>query len=141
MSEVAAAIGLVQLSKLPEFLEARRKNAEVLTDKLKDLDVLQLPFEPQGRKHGWHVYTVRLKGATAGKRDRLVKRLRARGVEAVVYYPTPIHLMTCYSEYAPEKGSLPNTEIASKQVFSLPVHPAISREDLDYIANTLRKLL
>src|SRR5207249_7828834 len=68
MTELAAAIGQAQLKKLPGFLERRRKNAELATQKLEMSGKLILPKEPEGRRHAWYVYTVRLRGVNAAKR-------------------------------------------------------------------------
>jgi dTDP-4-amino-4,6-dideoxygalactose transaminase len=142
MNEIEAAIGLSQLSKLPMFLEARRANAEILTDKLKDLENLQLPSELSGRKHGWYVYTMRLKKAKSVRRNKVVGKLRSRGIEAVVYYPIPIHRMPYYrSKIRIGKGVLRNSEKLSQQVFSVPIHPRLKRRELDFVASTVRSVL
>jgi len=142
MPEVAAAIGLAQLSRLPQFLEVRRKNAEDLSDGLGGLEKLKLPIEPEGHRHSWYVYTVRLRGANAGRRNRLVEKLREKRIGATVYYPMPIHLMPYYRErYGYDRGVLPKTETAARQVFSLPVHPRVTRGDIDYMTAILKKIL
>jgi len=142
MGEIEGAIGSVQISRLPEFLQTRRRNAEILTDKLKDLPKLQLPIEPTGYKHSWYVYTVRIKGSTAGRRNKVVDKLRRKKIEAVVYYPIPIHMMPFYQENFPcERKFLHEAETASRQVFSLPVHPRVTEEDIVYIADSVRKAL
>ncbi len=140
LPEMEAAIGCVQLSKLPKFLEKRRKNAALLTEKLSDIKSLELPMAYEGRKHGWYVYTVRLKGANSGKRNKFVKHLNRRRVGAAVYYPVPIHKMPYYREQFDE-FNLPNTEKASRQVFSLPVHPGIGEMEINHIAKTVEKAL
>jgi dTDP-4-amino-4,6-dideoxygalactose transaminase len=139
MPEVEAAIGCVQLKKLPSFLEARRRNAERLSFKLRHLKELQLPTVPRGRKHSWYLYTVRLKDSDAKSRNTIVSMLRERGVGATVYYPTPIHLMPFYRKFS--QRNLPNTEKAAVQVFSLPVHPGVTGEQIDYIAGSVKKIV
>jgi len=142
MPEVAAAIGLSQLSNLPRFLEARRKNAEILGERLSGLEKLGLPVEPYDRKHSWYVYTVRLKKSNVGKRNKLVAKLRSKRIGVAVYYPVPIHMMPYYKErYAYSKKVLKETMTATRQVFSLPVHPKITEGDLDFIATTLAEAL
>jgi len=142
MPEMEAAIGIVQLSKLPSFLEIRRRNAKILSEELNGISELELPIEPKGYKHSWNVYTVRLKGARAGRRNKVVQKIREKGIGAVVYYPTPIHLTPYYMKlYEGKRGDLPETERASNQVFSLPVHQSLSKEDLEYIIETLKRIL
>ena len=142
MPEMEAAIGNVQLRKLPKFLELRRKNAERLGARLQDLQEgksLQLPTVPEGCRHSWYLFTVRLKKGGKRERDGIVDELRKLGIGATVYYPVPIHSMPFYHKYS--KHRLPITEKAAEQVFSLPIHPAVTREQIDYITNSLSSLL
>ncbi|MEM2975906.1 MAG: DegT/DnrJ/EryC1/StrS family aminotransferase [Candidatus Bathyarchaeia archaeon] len=139
MPEMEAAIGYIQLSKLATFLEKRRRNAEELTKNLSETEKLQLPMEPKGFKSSWYLYTVRLKNAEASKRNTLVEKLRKRGVGAAVYYHTPIHLMPYYRQFG--AYSLPETEKASQQVFSLPIHPGVTLEQIGYISRCVLQLI
>lgn len=142
MTEMQAAMGIVQLQKLPKNLEKRRENAAILTEKLRRTKKLMLPFETENRRHAWHLYTVRVKGANRGKRNKIIEYLRSKRVSADVYYPTPVHLLPYYRRvFGFKKGMLPNAEKASSQVISLPVHPRLTPEDLDSIAKTLKKSL
>jgi len=139
MPEIEGAIGCVQLQKLPTFLEARRKNAMRLTEILRNAGRLQLPEEPRGFRHSWYLYTVRLKDATATERNDLVEELRRRSIGAAVYYHAPIHLMPYYKQFGTYR--LPETEKASEQVLSLPIHPAVTSEQVDYIGKTVMELV
>ena len=136
LPEIEAAIGHVQLSKLPGFLEKRRKNAAFLLERLAGLKGVEFPVEGEGCKHSWYVFTIRLKGVNSGKRDKVVKALHRRQVGAAVYYPIPIHRMLFYREQFGE-FSLPETEKASRQVISLPVHPAVDEVALNHIARAV----
>ena len=128
MTDVAAAIGREQLSRLPFFTERRRRNARRLTAALEET-----PVEPQtvpdGRRHVYHQYTVECRD-----RDRLQSRLEDAGVETRVYYPTPIHEQPAYDDH---DVSLPNAEAAAGSVLSLPVHPSVDDDDVDRIARTV----
>jgi len=139
MPEIEAAIGCVQLKKLPKFVARRRENARRLSRKLEKAKKLQLPTEPKRFKSSWYLYTVRLKNATNGKRDRLVESLKQKGIGAFVCYVNPIHLMPYYRKFG--KYRLPETEKASKQVLSLPVHPGVTAEQIDFIGETVLHLL
>jgi len=142
MLETTAAIGIAQLKKLPKFLEQRRKNAEAFNKGLSMFTGLALPKEPEGRRHAWHLYTVRMRGANAGKRNKTVEKLRAKNIQASVYYQTPVHLLPLYRENStPGRGTLLNTERAARQVFSLPVHPQVTPDDISYMIATLKKVL
>jgi perosamine synthetase len=139
MSEIQAAIGCVQLGRLLKFVAKRRENARRLTAKLKREPKLELPRQPKGYKHSWYLYTVRLKNAKKKQRDRIVKGLRKKGVGTGVYYANPIHLMPYYSRFS--EGKLPETEKTSQQVFSLPVHPSVTTEQIDFISESVLHLL
>jgi perosamine synthetase len=142
MTEVCAAVGYAQLKKLPSFLERRRKNSEVATEKLGMSGKLILPKEPDGRKHSWYLYTARLRGVNAAKRNKIVDRLWNKNIEAGVYYSTPVHSTPLYRDgNVAKKGRLHETEKASRQVFSLPVHPRLDENDIEYVAETLRKTI
>ena len=139
MPEIEAALGCVQLRKLSEFLEKRRRNARLLTERLSEVRRLELPKEPSDRKHSWYLYTVRLLDAGAKTRDTVVGELRKRSVGATVYYHTPIHLMPYYRRF--REQHLPETERAAQQVFSLPVHPGVTLEQIDYIADSVKHVI
>jgi perosamine synthetase len=140
MSEMQAAIGVVQLTKLPEFLSKRRQNAKILSNKLAKNDRLFLPYESEDRLHSWYLYTARLTDAPETERNNLMQELKKRGIGSEAYYVNPIHQMPFYREnygYA----SLSETEKASKQVFSLPIHPGVTEEQAFFIAETVLSLL
>jgi perosamine synthetase len=139
MPEIEGAVGCVQLGKLPGFLEARRRNAERLTELLDKVKRLQLPCELKGFRSSWYLYTVRLRDASEAERDKLVEKLRQKNIGATVYYRTPIHLMPYYKQFG--KYKLPETEKASRQVFSLPIHPSVTLEQIDYIGKTVAELI
>ncbi|MCS7124044.1 MAG: DegT/DnrJ/EryC1/StrS family aminotransferase [Candidatus Bathyarchaeota archaeon] len=139
MPEIEAAIGLVQLKKLPGFLAKRRENAERLTAKLWGTENLQLPKEQPNCRNSWYLYTVRLKEASRYKRDAVVEQLRGKGIGAEVYYPWPIHSMPPYRKF--KRLNLTETEKASEQVFSLPVHPGVETDQVDFVAETVLSLI
>ena len=127
MTSVLAAIGRVQLDRLPSYNEARRANAERLTAELPD--ALATPVEPDGRKHVYHQYTVRTEN-----RDALEAHLDTAEIGTGVYYPIPIHEQPAYSGV---DRSLPVAERASREVLSLPVHPNLSPSDVGDIVNAI----
>jgi len=140
MPEIAGALGNVQLKKLPGFLEERRKNAEYLTEKLSVLGKLVMPKEPAGRKHAWYLFSPRLRGANAGKRNKLVEKLRSKNIGAAVYYESPVHMLPYYRDLqSTRRSALPETERACRQVFSLPVHPQLRQTELQFITDSVKR--
>ena len=140
MSEMQAAIGNVQLEKLPSFLAKRRQNAQQLTKLLAKSTQLVLPYESKDCQHSWYLYTARLKDAAGAERNRILEALKKKGIGAEAYYPNPVHLMPFYRENF-GSAKLPETDKASTQVFSLPIHPSVTPEQVDYIGKTLMSLL
>ncbi len=122
MPEIEAAIGLVQLNKLSSFVAKRRANAQQLTKILSKSKKLVLPSETKTCQHSWYLYTVRLIDATEAQRNKLLDDLKAKGIGAEAYYVHPINTMPYYRDNFGAKA-LPETEKASKQVFSLPPEP------------------
>jgi perosamine synthetase len=139
LPEIEAAIGYVQLKKLPEFLKRREENATILHSKLQNIDALRLPTVQDGCKHSWYLFTVKLENGIEHSRKTIVQKLRKAGIGASVYYKVPIHQMPFYRKFCGR--SLPHTEETAQIVFSLPVHPAVTPEQAEYIAETLRQIL
>jgi dTDP-4-amino-4,6-dideoxygalactose transaminase len=123
MTDLHAAIGRVQLERLPERTAQRRGNAAFLDRALTGAGLV-VPQTAPGAAPVWHQYTVRVPD-----RDRVRDRLADRGVRTGVYYPTPIHRLPAYAL----ELDLPATEQAAAEVLSLPVHPALSQAQLDHV--------
>jgi len=138
MPEIAAAIGIEQLKKLPKFVARRHQNAKRLTENLEKAVSLKLPREPEGFKCSWYLYTVRLRNANEKKRDTIVEKLKEKGIDAFICYVNPIHLMPYYRKFGRYK--LPETEKAAISVFSLPVHPGVTAKQIDYISDNVLQL-
>jgi len=136
MPEIEAAIGRAQLKKLPGFLAARARNADALRGKLEGTGLV-LPEVPEYCKHNWYLFTVRCK--TAAEREGLMSRLLEGGIGATVYYPTPVHRIPLYAGLGYGKIKLPASEKAAETVLSLPVNPAVTEEDLDRMAEIIKR--
>jgi dTDP-4-amino-4,6-dideoxygalactose transaminase len=128
MTSIGAAIGRVQLGRLPDYNAARRSNAASLDDALADAEVAT-PTEPDDRMHVYHQYTIR-----TDDRDGLADHLEDAGVGTGVYYPTPIHELSAYDHVAHEA---PVAERLAEQALSLPVHPNVSEQELRTIASAI----
>jgi dTDP-4-amino-4,6-dideoxygalactose transaminase len=133
MTDVHAAIGLAQLAKLEGFNKARIDNARYLSQ---HLEGVVTPTVPEGYRHVFHQYTVRVPD---GRRDGLREALAERGIGTGVYYPVPVHKQHVYVERGYEDVH-PEAERAAEEVLSLPVHPALSEEDLQAIVAAVNGL-
>ena len=129
MTDLAAAIGLVQLGRLPQWTESRIANAAHFSRHLKKVAV---PVAVADTTHVFHQYTVRV--PAGADRDRIVTKLNERGVGARVYYARPIHQQPVFASQDRFRNvQLPETERASREVISLPVHPALTDAERDYV--------
>jgi dTDP-4-amino-4,6-dideoxygalactose transaminase len=136
MTDIAAAIGLVQLGNLPEWTEQRIQNADYFCEMLRSV---KTPVTRPDYRHVFHQFTVRVPDGV--DRDAAVKQLNERGVGARVYYPRPIHQQPVFQKmdgYA--DVVLPETDRATHQVFSLPVHPLLTQEEREYIVREVNTL-
>ncbi|WP_121742937.1 DegT/DnrJ/EryC1/StrS family aminotransferase [Natronorubrum halophilum] len=134
MTNIAAAIGRVQLERLPEFVERRRENATRLSAGLSDTDLV-LPVEPPPAKHAFHQYTVRVRSRD---RTRLADYLADHDIGSGVYYPTCIHEQPAYDGI---DADAPLAEQAARDVLSLPVHPSVSDAEIDRISTVITRYL
>ena len=140
MTEIQAAIGIVQLKRLPEFFKKRSKNAERMTKNLSKSNKIVLPRNLPNRKPSWYLYTVRIKDATEEKRNKIIKQMHEKGIGADASYSTPINQMPYYKETF-GAFNLPETEKAAKQVISLPINPTVTEEQTEFISKTFLELL
>ncbi len=133
MTDIAAAIGLVQLEKLDDFNERRLENAEYLTEHLKEIPGLEAPFVLEEVRHVFHQYTIRV---GEGKRDDFMKFLTESGIGTGIHYPIPIYQQKLYKDLN-FSANCPEAEKAAKEVLSIPVHPGLSVEDVEKIVSVL----
>ncbi|HRV69114.1 MAG TPA: DegT/DnrJ/EryC1/StrS family aminotransferase [Marmoricola sp.] len=136
MTDVHAAIGRVQLRKLPEWTKQRQANADFLTQNLSGVST---PEIVDGASHVFHQYTIRVAGG-ADERDRFAAALREEfQVGCGVYYPTPCHKLSSL-KHLDSRADLPKTEQAAAEVLSLPVHPSLTQGDLERIVTAVNTL-
>ena len=139
MTDIAAAIGLCQLGKLKGFNSKRIENAKFLTERLRGIKGLIPPSIKSNTKHVFHQYTVRITQDFGISRDELRQKLMNKGVATEVYYPLPIHKQPLYQNLGYD-DHLPNSEKAAKEVLSLPVHPSLTKEDLENVVRAMQDI-
>lgn len=131
MTNIAAAIGLEQLKKLPKFTQKRQKNACKLNEMLGNVEQIEVPFCDLRAEHVYHQYTIKAKN-----RDALKVHLEKNEVGSAVYYPAPLHEIPVLG--APKDVICPNAKSIASQVLSLPIHPKLSDLDLEVIASAVK---
>ena len=133
MTDIHAAIGRVQLTKLRDWTQTRIWNAAFLTD---NLEGVITPTVVAGAAHVYHQYTIRV----PQDRDRMQQILHDEyGIGSGVYYPIPNHKLPSLTRFAPNLV-LPQTEMLAAEVLSLPVHPSLSQADLDRIVSAVNTI-
>ncbi len=134
LTDVAAAIGRVQLSQLAGLTAQRQINAKFFDSRITGAVT---PPVADGARHVYHQYTLRVLD-----RDAAQEKLREAGVGSAVYYPTPIHRLRPYLDDSGQPGpwDLPETDRAAAEVLSIPVYPGLSQGDLDRIVGAVNAL-
>jgi perosamine synthetase len=133
MNTINAAIGRVQLKYLEEWNEKRRKIAREYNKKLDGIgDLVLPPRESSEIKPVYHLYVVRTK-----YRDQLKEYLERKGIECGIHYPLPVHLQLPYKQIGFREGMFPNAERWAKEVLSLPMHPNLTKDDIEYVVSCI----
>jgi len=143
MSELQAAIGRVQLTKLPEMLKRRAANFNALKGGLSDIQGVSVVDATDPKARNSHYCLVAVLDKKAGeKRDDLILALNAEGVGTSVYYPHPIPRLKYYREkYGYDADRFPGAEAISDRGIALPVGPHLSTDDMALIALALRNVM
>ena len=143
MSDINAALGRRQLSRISELLERRRKNFTQLKNglsKVPDLSIIDSQDEDAASSH--YCLSVVLKGPLGPLRDRVVKKLNSLGVQTSVYYPHPVPDLQYYRQkYRNPDHGYPSAAEISQRSIALPVGPHLWADDMDYIAQRLTETL
>lgn len=132
LDEIQAALLRVQMEHLDEWTNERRRLAARYNELLRDF--VMVPTEGPGEFHVYQTYVVQ-----AERRDELQVFLREHGVEALVHYPTPIHLQEAAASLGYSTGSFPNTLRLSTQILSLPIYPGLTESQQDVVAELVSR--
>ncbi len=140
MPELQSAIGEAQVKRIPEFLKKRKANAAYLTKQLHDIEGIRLPTVAPWATHNWYLYTIQIPAPRS--RDAVQKSLYKAKIGAAIYYEVPLHLTPIYRRlFQYKEGLMPVSEKAAKEVLSLPVHPALTEEELEWVMQQSRQAL
>ena len=136
MDTIQAAILKIKLKYLDSWNKARQGNAEYYNQQFKSVDI-KTPFVPGYTTHIYQQYVLRLNCHNV----KLIEYLKAKGIDARIFYPLPLHLQKCFKYLNYEKGDFPESEKAALRVVAIPVYPDLAREELDYIAGSIKEFL
>ena len=142
LSDLHAAIGIAQLHKLADFTSKRQANAAFLNEHIRHAQIITpdsncTPDHREDAVHVWHQYTIRV---TNQERDQVLKKLNDASIGTGIFYPIPAHQQKHICDMGFGNVKMPMAEQVAAEVISLPVHPALSRADLEEIVNTFNQL-
>lgn len=137
MTDIAAAIGLVQLERYEKMVQQRKKISNFYHQMFADKEWALLPFLQDGdTESSYHLYPLRIKGFTEEKRDRLIEKLAETGIATNVHY-TPIPMFTYYKQIGYSIKDYPNTFAQYENEITLPLYSILSLADAEYIAENV----
>ena len=134
ITEMQAAMGVVQIKKLDAILARKWANAAYLRSQLSDEEAIELPVALDDRTHPYMLYTLKIKN---GLRDKVMGSLLEHGIEARLYFP-PAHRQPVFRD---ARVSLPRTERLAEQILSIPFHSRLSAAELDAITDALKHII
>ena len=140
MTDIMAAIGLVQLERYNSLLEKRRQVIEKYNDALKDLPVTVLRHFDEKNKSSGHLYLVRLNGKNEQDRNRLIELMAQKGVATNVHYK-PLPMLTAYKNLGFDIKNFPNAYNMYKNEVTLPLHTLLTDDDVGYVMNSFKDCL
>nr|WP_321295776.1 DegT/DnrJ/EryC1/StrS family aminotransferase [uncultured Sphaerochaeta sp.] len=140
MTDIMAALGLVQLRRYPEILKRRRQIIEMYNEGLKDLPVTSLVHYTDILESSGHLYLMRINGYSEQQRNKFIKNMAEAGIATNVHYkPLPMH--TAYKKLGFKIEDFPNTYKQFQNVVTLPLHTCLKDGDINYLLQTIRNLL
>lgn len=134
LDEVQASILLTKLPKIEQYISRRRAIARLYEQLLGNTELI-LPTEASYGRHAYYIYVVR-----HPRRDWILEKLRENNIFVNISYPWPIHRMDAYLYLGYPEGSLPQTEKAAKEIFSLPMYPSLTDQEVERVCEVLHSL-
>lgn len=130
LDTIQAAVLNVKLKHLDQFNAARRSVADFYDKAFSGCSSIVVPERAEYSSHIFHQYTIRV---NTGKRDELKKYLESFKIPSMIYYPGPLHVQDAYRYLGYGENDFPVTSELCREVLSLPMHPDMEQEQLDYI--------
>lgn len=134
LDSLQAAILLVKMKYVEEWIEKRRANADFYRQGLSDIPYIQAPMEREYERAVYHTFIIQCE-----HRDELKHYLEKNGIESAIHYPIPIHLQEVSKDLGYRKGSFEVTEAQAEHILSLPVYPELKASDIKYIIQTIKR--
>ncbi|NLB88286.1 MAG: UDP-4-amino-4,6-dideoxy-N-acetyl-beta-L-altrosamine transaminase [Syntrophomonadaceae bacterium] len=140
MTDIQAALGMSQLKKLDYFIKRRREIVEKYNDAFKSLPI-KLPFEPEDYYNAYHLYVIKINDDNKANQRNLYCKLKQKGINTQVHY-IPVHTMPYYQKNLGYKwGDYPVAEDHYRRVLSIPLYPAMTDEQVEYVIKCVKEVL
>ncbi len=141
MTDIQAGVGIIQLRKLDALNKMRQENAEYLTKALQTIPGIITPTIPPDRTHVFHLYPIRIIPEEFGmtKEDLLWIMKEQYNIKLGTHY-IPLHWTTAFQKRGFKRGQFPVAEELARTLITLPVHPRLTHEGLDYLVDTLARV-
>ena len=136
LDAIQAAILAVKLQYMDSWNCKRAENASYYNEQLADLG-LTTPYVSDTNTHIYHQYMIRAKNNVS--RDSIMNHLKEKGIDSRIFYPLPLHLQPCFLSLGYKENDFPESEKAAKELFSLPVYPELTREQMDYVIDSVKE--
>jgi len=140
MTDIAAAIGSVQLKRYPELLKRRREISKMYDEGLKNLPCKPIEHITETSASSVHLYLVRMDGKDAKTRDEVFFKMAEQGIATLVHYK-PLPMMTAYKNLGFDINDYPNAYKQYENEISLPIHTLLSNEDVEYVIENFKKFI
>ena len=140
MTDISAAIGLVQIRRYAELLHRRREIIERYNEALKDCNVQVLNHYGEDHQSSGHLYLVRLLGKDSAYRNEVIRKMAERGIACNVHYK-PLPMMTAYKNLGFDIKDYPNAYHQFENEVTLPLHTRLSDEDVEYIIQNFIEII
>lgn len=138
LDSIQAAVLVVKLKKLDEYIAARNKVAEYYDNELSKIPGIRVPERTPQSNHVFHQYTLQLDGID---RDGLHKFLAEKDVPSMIYYPVPGHKQKMFASFGLSDSDLPVTDTLTEKVLSLPIHTEMEQEQLVFICEAIKEFV
>ncbi|MDQ3605779.1 MAG: DegT/DnrJ/EryC1/StrS family aminotransferase [Gemmatimonadota bacterium] len=136
LDALQAAVLSAKLPYLEEWSAARRANARFYDEALAEVPEVVTPVVRPENESIFNQYTIRVQD---GRRDALAEFLKQRGIGSSVYYPVPLHRQQCFDYLGCREGEFPESELAAREVLSLPIYPELTEAQLEHVASSVRE--
>ena len=136
LDAIQAGVLRIKLRRLSDWNQSRRENAAYYNELLSKVDGVTLPFEADFAHPVYHLYVI-----LVDDREGLQQFLSDKGISTGLHYPLPLHLQKAYAHLGYEDGSFPVTESVAKRLISLPMFPELTREQIEYVAESIKEFI